>query len=309
MKKNIKNLNNELERLNKILEEKDTQIQELDDELKEVNSEYQKIINENEKIKSDVSYLEKRLEEYEKEIEIYKNEKNNDETNIKQLNQDIESYKNVIIQYKEEITCYNSELDQYENETKAMDAEIKTLNEKILQLNITIENLKNKLKEYETNKDSKPIKSINEQFCELIHNFCRKKIVKNEIDMIIGVHLARQEKKFEKKYNNMVDIHNRLKKRISDLTGQINILKYGKNMTIDLEEQKNDIEVNDIKDDEIDNKTQIKTSKCSTFQKYRNRNIYKTVEVEITEKKSVETVAPAKNYQISYKRKKGGNNQ
>ena len=35
----------------------------------------------------------------------------------------------------------------------------------------------------------------------------------------------------------------------------------------------------------------------------------RTNKVEITEKKSVETVAPAKNYQISYKRKKGGNNQ
>ena len=175
-----------------------------------------------------------------------------------------------------------------------MDTEIKTLNKKITELNLIIENLKIKIKEYEKkdlniNKE----KNINEKFCELYQNFSKKKIIENEIDMIIGVHLSKQEKNFEKKYNNLLEVQGRLKKRINDLTGQINTYKYGKKLPTDFEEIKIETEVNNDENQQINHKS-------NTFQRYIHRKM---------NKKIGEVVETTKTAQISYKRKYGGNNQ
>ena len=198
-----------------------------------------------------------------------------------------------------------------------MDKEIKVLKEKIIELNIVIENLRNKLKENETIKP-KTEKNINEKFCELYQNFAKKKTYPIEIDMIIGMHLSKQEKKYEKKYNNLLEVQSRLKKRIENLTSQLNIIKYGKKMPSDLEEHKFQFDVNDNIGDS-DNRTSTITEikkdyKCNTFQKYINsekkmNNLSKNMEIGNQKKKLVDTQITTTT-QISYKRRRrGGNNQ
>ena len=301
---------------------------------------YQKLANENEKLKTDINYLEKKLEECEKEIDIYKNEKEDDENTINKLNKDIselqieineykntieklqnncdtnykeiESYKHLIEQYKEEISNLNAELDQYENETKAMDREIQTLKAKIIELNQIIENLQAELKEYELKKPKE--KNVNEKFCELYQNFSKKKIIPHEIDMIIGLHLAKQERNQEKKYNNLLEVQGRLKKRINDLTGQINTYKNGKKFYDDLEDHKIEFELNSpkLEDNDYANKSQIiDSSRCNTYQRYKKiTNIPRTYDYTSTNiKKAGDVIITTKTTQISYKRKRGKNNQ
>ena len=94
--------------------------------------------------------------------------------------------------------------------------------------------------------------------------------------MLIGMHLSKQQKNYEKKYNNLIEVQNRLKKRISDLTSQLNMLKYGKKMPSDLEEHKIEIDIDNTNLINLDNKTtqitEIKRDyKCNTFQKYSEK--------------------------------------
>ena len=293
------------------MEEKELQIQELNEEIKEINTDYQKIVNENERLKTDISYLEKKLEENEKEFQIevteHKTTVDKYQLDYDNSSKEIESLKNLIEQYKEEIVSLNSELDQYENESKVMDKEIKSLKERIKELNIIIENLKIQIKSSESNKPKKE-KNINEQFCELYQSFTNKKKCQYEIDMIIGMHLSRQEKNYEKKFNNLVEVQNRLKKRISDLTSQLNMFKYGKKMPSDLEEHKIEIDIDNTNLINLDNKTtqitEIKRDyKCNTFQKYSEKKT-RTLSKRIGDNTITTTT------QISYKRrKKEGNNQ
>ena len=176
-----------------------------------------------------------------------------------------------------------------------MDTEIKTLNKKILELNVIIENLKIKLNEYEKKElNINKEKNINEKFCELYQNLSKKKIIQNEIDMIIGVYLAKQEKKYEKKYNSLLEVQNRLKKRISDLTGQINTYKYGKKLPTDFEEYKIETEVNNDENKQMNHKSY-------TFQRYINK--------KTDNKKIGDIIETTKTAQIAYKRKKEGDNQ
>ena len=77
-----------------------------------------------------------------------------------------------------------------------MDNEIRTLKEKIIELNVIIENLRNKISEFESKQP--PIKSANEQFCELYKNFSKKKIIPHEIDMIVGMYLTKQDQNYLK---------------------------------------------------------------------------------------------------------------
>ena len=56
--------------------------------------------------------------------------------------------------------------------------------------------------------------------------------------MLIGTHLSKQEKNYQKKFNNLIEVQNRLKKRISDLTKELNMYKYGKKQPSDLSEHK-----------------------------------------------------------------------
>ena len=151
-------------------------------------------------------------------------------------------------------------------------------------------------------------KNINEQFCELYQTFTNKKKCQYEIDMLIGMHLSKQQKNYEKKYNNLIEVQNRLKKRISDLTSQLNMLKYGKKMPSDLEEHKIEIDIDNANLIDLDNKTtqitEIKRDyKCNTFQKYSEKKM-RTLSRRIGDNTITTTT------QISYKRRqKGGNNQ
>ena len=284
------------------------------------------------------------MEECEKEIECCKEEKENDEINIKNLNKDIsdlqneinkykstiqklendcennckeiETYKHLVEQYKEEISNLNGELDQYENESKAMDREIQSLKEKIVELTEIIENLKSQIREYESQMPKE--KTRNEKFCELYQNFSKKKIIPHEIDMIVGLHLTKQERNNEKKYNNLIEVQNRLKKRITDLTSQLNTYKHGKKMSNDFEDHKIEFELNsarnrDDRDNDFENKSQIIDTKCNTYQRYKKisniSNTSRAIDLGTTTKKVGDVIITTKTTQISYKRKRGGNNQ
>ena len=308
------------------MEEKEAQIQELDDELKEGNAEFQKILNENEKLKSDINFLEKKISEYEKEIEYHKNEKENFEDEIKKLQNDIgnnfkeiDSLKNLIEQYKEEISNLNSELDQYENETKAMDNEIKTLKEKIIELNNIIEDLQNQINEYKS--QIPPEKNCNEQFCELYKNFSKKNTTPQEIDMLVGMHLSKQEKNNQIKINNLLEVQERLKKRIADLTAQLNTYKHCKKMPSDFEDRKIEFQINSDRtgDYGLGNKSQIieEDMHPNSYRNYKNdakennniinNSISRMVDLGTSTKQVGNTIITTKTTQISYKRKRGGN--
>ena len=196
-----------------------------------------------------------------------------------------------------------------------MDREIQSLKEQIAELNEIIENLKSQIREYESQKPKE--KTRNEQFCELYQNFSKKKIIPHEIDMIVGLHLIKQEKNNEKKYNNLIEVQNRLKKRITDLTSQLNTYKHGKKMSNDFEDHKIEFELNsarnyDNRDNDFENKSQIIDTKCNTYQRYKkinNINTSREIDLGTTTKKVGDVIITTKTTQISYKRKRGGNNQ
>ena len=289
-------------------------------------------MNENEKLKTDISYLEKKLDDYEKEIDYCKNEKDNADEEIKKLQNDIEnnmkeieSLNHLIEQYKEEISNLNAELDQYENESKTMDNEIRTLKNKIIELNNIIEELRKQIAEYESHLP--PEKSINEQFCDLFKDFSKKKIIPHEIDMIVGMHLAKQEIKNQKKYDNLLEVQDRLKKRITDLTGQLNNYKDGKILG-DLEDHKIEFEINSNRSNRTQdfcNKSQIieDDSRVHSYRNYlnddkgtrgiktlvNNNSMSRIIDMGTTTKQVGNTIITTKTTQISYKRKRGGNNQ
>ena len=239
---------------------------------------------------------------------------NDIETNLKE----IDSLKNLIEQYKEEISNLNEELDQYENEAKLMDKEIKTLKEKIIELNNIIEDLKNQIEELKSKVP--PPKDTNEEFCDLYKNFSKKNTMPQEIDMIVGMHLSKQEKKNQKKYNNMLEVQDRLKKRINDLTGQLNNYKHTKINSDDLNDHKIEFELNTNRTGEfgVGNKSQIidDNSHLNNFRNYLNNdkentniNMPKVYDLGTTTKQVGNTIITTKTTQISYKRKRGGNNQ
>jgi chromosome segregation ATPase len=308
------------------LKKKNNQLQELEDELKEGNTEYQKLININEKLKTDISFLEKKLEEYEKEIDYHKGEKENYEDEIKKLQNDIEnnlkeieSLKNIIEQYKEEVSNLNAELDQYENESKMMDNEIKTLKEKIIELNKIIEDLKNQISELKSK--IVPEKDPCEKFCDLYKNFSKRNTMPQEIDMIVGMHLSKQEKNNQKKYNNLLEVQDRLKKRIADLTGELNNYKHCKKSCSDLVDHKIDFELNTHRTYELnnENKSQIMEDddddiQPNSYRNYANKENYsnnnkitRKVDLGTTTQQVGNTIITTKTTQISYKRKRGGN--
>ena len=200
-----------------------------------------------------------------------------------------------------------------------MDKEIKTLKQKIIELNTIIEELKNKSKTIEITELIKE-KNNNEKFSELYQSFTKKTTCPYEIDMLIGTHLSKQEKNYQKKFNNLIEVQNRLKKRIADLTKELNMFKYEKKLPSDLEEHKIEFELdNNTYGGKFDCKTtkvtEIKREyKCNTFQKYINsekkmNTVSNIVDTGKINKKLGENKITI-NTQISYKRrKKEGNNQ
>ena len=96
------------------------------------------------------------------------------------------------------------------------------------------------------------------------------------------------------KFDSLLEVQGRLKKRINDLTGQVNTYKYGKKLPTDFEEQKIEIETNTVETQQVNN------HKCNTFQRYIHRKM---------NKKIGEVIETTQTAQISYKRKTGGNNQ
>ena len=198
-----------------------------------------------------------------------------------------------------------------------MDNEIKELKEKIIELNNIIEDLKNQISELKTK--IVPEKDPCEKFCDLYKNFSKRNTMPQEIDMIVGMHLSKQEKNNKKKYNNLLEVQDRLKKRIADLTGQLNTYKNCKKCQNDLEDHKIDFELNTHRTYEInnDNKSQIledEDIQTNSYRKYGNKenycnnnNITRKVDLGTTTQQVGNTIITTKTTQISYKRKRGGN--
>ena len=108
-----------------------------------------------------------------------------------------------------------------------------------------------------------------------------------------------------------------MKKRINDLTGQINSYKNGKKNYDDLEDHKIEFQINTPRVGERDfgNKSQIiDSSRCNTYQRYKKiNNISNTprgIDFSTTNVKKVgDVIITTKTTQISYKRKRGGKTQ
>ena len=69
-------------------------------------------------------------------------------------------------------------------------------------------------------------------------------------------------------------MQNRLKKRLTDLTSQLNTYKQGKKMLNNLEDHKIEFEINsarnrDDRNKDFENKSQIIDTKCNTYQRYK----------------------------------------
>ena len=138
-------------------------------------------------------------------------------------------------------------------------------------------------------------KGANEEFCDLYKNFSKKNTVPQEIDMIVGMHLSKQEKKNQKKYNNMLEVQDRLKKRIefelnTNKTGEFGI--GNKSQIIEDNNHLNNI------------RNYLDNDKENT-----NNNIPRVYDLGTTTKQVGNTIITTKTTQISYKRKRGGNNK
>ena len=162
-------------------------------------------------------------------------------------------------------------------------------------------------------------KNNNEKFCELYQSFTKKKTCPLEVDMLIGTHLSKQEKNYQKKFNNLIEVQNRLKKRISDLTKELNMYKYGKKQPSDLAEHKIEF---DLDYNTFGGKFNCKTTKVTEIKREYKLN---TSQKYITNEKKLNTVSNIVetgkigkklgdnnkiiiNTQLSYKRKKNDSN-
>ena len=199
-------------------------------------------------------------------------------TKINKLEKEIKSLKELITKYKEEIDNLNGELDQYENEAKVMDKELKTQKQKIEELTI------------ETGQ-SKDIS------CLLLKSVIQKKLMKYQIDMILGI--------YRKEIDKLIENEKLLKKKIADLTAELHMFKYGKKMPSNLEEYQNDLNV-----EEKENMAQSEGENEKQIQKYEGKNgVTRVVDVGTTTKQIGNTVVTTKTTKISYKRRRVGNNQ
>ena len=197
-----------------------------------------------------------------------------------------------------------------------MDKEIKSLKEKIIELNSIIEDLNNQLMDCKSKLP--PEKSPNEQFCDLYKNFSKKNTTPQEIDMLVGMHLSKVEKNCQAKINNLLEVQERLKKRIADLTAQLNALKHCKKISGDLEDQKIDFELNTDRNNdyrigskslilEDDNHPNSYRTYVRKEKENNTNNITRMVDLGSTTKQVGNTIITTKTTQISYKRKRGGN--
>ena len=101
------------------------------------------------------------------------------------------------------------------------------------------------------------------------------------------------------------------------MTSQLNTYKHGKKMSNDFEDHKIEFELNsarnyDNRDNDFENKSQIIDTKCNTYQRYKkinNINTSREIDLGTTTKKVGDVIITTKTTQISYKRKRGGNNQ
>ena len=111
-----------------------------------------------------------------------------------------------------------------------------------------------------------------------------------------------------------------LKKKISDLTGELHMFKYGKKIPSNLEEYQNDINI-----EENENMAQSDGENDKQIQKYEGKGgkgirafssnrstsqgITRVVDMGTTTKEIGNTVVTTKTTKISYKRRRVGNGQ
>ena len=290
-------------------------------------------------MKNKISLLEKEKNNYEKEIKrlkeeiiklqnelsIYKSDTNKSKNEVDNYLEKINSLNEIISQNKQEIDSLNNELDQYENESKAMDAEIKrlqnennSLQKQIYELNIIIEQLKLKISEYESGDFTKKetSKNPNELFCELYQKFSNKKLIQYKIEMLIGMYLQKQIKNLEKKYSKMEEDINKYKKRISELTEELHLIKFGKKLPSNLEEYKDQIDIKKNEGQTIgEEQTQIFEGKDGekiikriiSKRASSHEGITRVVDVGTTTKEVGNAIITTRTTQISYKRKRAEN--
>jgi chromosome segregation protein len=294
---------------------------------------------ENNSLKNKISLLEKEKINYENEIKRLKEEIANLQNELSQFKSDtnkstnevdnylekINSLNEIIAQNKLEIDSLNNELDQYENESKAMDTEIKrlqnenkSLKKQINELNLIIEKLKLKISEYESGDFTKKetTKNPNELFCELYQKFSNKKLIQYKIEMLIGMYLQKQLKSLEKKYSKMAEDINKYKKRISELTGELHIIKFGKRLPSNLEEYKDQI---NLKTDEGQTQGEEQTQifegrdgekiikRIISKRASSHEGITRVIDVGTTQKEFGNAIITTRTTQISYKRKRAEN--
>ena len=126
------------------------------------------------------------------------------------------------------------------------------------------------------------------------------------------------EKEMENKCNKVTQ---ELKKKISDLTGELHMLKYGKKIPSNLEEYQNEINIEEdanMVKSEDENEKQIQkydekegTNGIRVFSsnKSTSQGITRVVDVGTVTKNIGNTVVTTKTTKISYKRRRVGNNQ
>ena len=194
-----------------------------------------------------------------------------------------------------------------------MDKEIRYSKQKIIELNLIIEKLKEQLLEYESQNGKVKVK--NELFCDLYKSFLQKKLIKHKIDMIIGMYIKSYGKQMESKYKKLSEKEKLLKKKISELTEELHMLKYGKKMPSDLEEYQNQINIEEThtpqSDGENENKLKIydekdgiRSLKKIISNRSGSQGITRVVDVGTVTKEVGNAVITTKTTQISYKRRR-----
>ena len=194
-----------------------------------------------------------------------------------------------------------------------MDKEITILKKTIVEKELTIKKITLQYEEYEKNKGQP--KGKNERFCELYQSFSKKILTPIKIDMIIGMYLKRYGDELEKTNNKLMQEGKILKKRINELTEELQLIKYSKKYQNNLEEKKNDIIIDDKeitpkKGGEFD-KMQLMES-TGGKKGYRTvisntaygQGITRTVNVGSVTKEIGNAIITTKTTQISYKRKR-----
>ena len=194
-----------------------------------------------------------------------------------------------------------------------MDKEITILKKTIVEKELTIKKITLQYEEYEKNKGQP--KGKNERFCELYQSFSKKILLPIKIDMIIGMYLKRYGDELEKTNNKLMQEGKILKKRINELTEELQLIKYSKKYQNNVEENKNEIIVDENgltpkKGGEFD-KMQLIEAQGGTkgfrtviSNRAYGQGITRTVNVGSVTKEIGNAIITTKTTQISYKRKR-----